>query len=261
MKEPEETKPEPGADEAPAEIPAVLELLPEAVETAGAPDPTIPPVIGSEIFTPTLTLKPDSLALPEPVLEAQTPLAVPAPLAAPAAEGAASSPTQLTPNQPGPATFTRSQVLSLAAASGVSSFLLAVIFILVFFGSINGGLHYVRPADFNQLDSQVQQLSGQTGLLDTRTNQIQKDVQDLDSRMAALETLAKQVTALQGQVTTLQTEVDSTASQVEKLDGQVQGLDQQVAGLTTRVDDLSKRSDLFQKFLDGLRELMKIVNP
>ncbi len=141
-----------------------------------------------------------------------------------------------------PGYFSRSQVLGIAIAGVIASFLLSIFFIFTFLSAINGGLHFARALDVERLQGQVQSLNDQLSPL-------QSQLSDMNTRLAAVEAMSGRVSTVEEQAAALRTDVDAANAQVT-------GLQENISTLSLQVDALLTRTNRFQGFLDGLRSLL-----
>jgi len=147
----------------------------------------------------------------------------------------------------------------IAAASGVISFILAVGFILLLLVIVNGGLRFVRPFELQSLAGQVDALSTQTGDLQQNVDGIASRMDELGGLAGQVDELGGSVSALDGRLTSaeqddrqLREDVDAAAESLGKINSPVDEINLQVDALITR-------TARFQKFLDGLGELLNTL--
>jgi outer membrane murein-binding lipoprotein Lpp len=136
----------------------------------------------------------------------------------------------------------RGQVMWIAFGSSLLSFLLAVVVILTVLAGINQGLRYVSPADFANLDRQVDGLT-------TEVDTLQQDLQDLRTRLDAVEALSGRVNTLETQVADLWEDLDTAASQVDAVQTDVDEL-------SADVEEVHAAAGRFDTFLQGLTDLL-----
>jgi prefoldin subunit 5 len=152
-----------------------------------------------------------------------------------------------------PKMITRTAALWLALGGMLVSFILAVVFSLGILAIVNGGLRYARPA-------QVEGLSSQFASLNAQTASVQREVDNLTVRVNNLEGLDARVAIVEKDAQLLQDDVNAASAALSNLDGQVRDLHGQVAAVGSQIDELNTRTARFQRFLDGLRELLGGVN-
>jgi uncharacterized protein YoxC len=169
---------------------------------------------------------------------------------------------------------TRSTLFWYSAISAILAVILAIFATLGVIGILNGGLRFVRPAQLNVVSAQLDRMDSTVGSL-------QDDMLALQTRLAAVEGLADQVNQLEGtltstvdQVNELDTQLNELTNTVNGLSSQTDALQTQVEGLTLKtdglrkdvdnlsvaVDELTNRSNIFQKFFDGLKDLVKLFD-
>jgi outer membrane murein-binding lipoprotein Lpp len=156
------------------------------------------------------------------------------------------SPAITTPGQPAPGGISRPELYGVAAASGALSFILAVLFTLLFLGFINGGLLFAKPVEINRLASQV-------NTIDTQAKELSGEIDSLNSRLSAVE-------GLDGRVTSLEQDARQLRNDVDALSGSAAALGKRIDDLSFNVDGLITRTGRFQNFLDGLRNLLNNLN-
>ena len=178
----------------------------------------------------------------EPVPE-EAPLSSPT-AALPSIESA--SPTHAPPEKK---MISRSGALWLAAAGFILSIILAVGISLGLLLALNGGLQFARPWQVESLSSQVAGLNSEIALL-------QGDMEGFETRINALEGLDMRVAAVEEDALVLREDLATTSLYLENLNQQVGEMGSQVATLQTEVRELNTITARFQKFLDGLRELL-----
>ena len=136
----------------------------------------------------------------------------------------------------------RGQVMWIAFGSSLLSFLLTVVVVLAVLAGINQGLRYVSPADFADLNRQVDGLT-------TEVDTLQQDLEDLRTRLDAVEALSGRVNTLETEVSGLQDDLDTTASQIETIQTEVDEL-------STDVAEVHAAAARFDTFLQGLADLL-----
>jgi outer membrane murein-binding lipoprotein Lpp len=152
-----------------------------------------------------------------------------------------------------PKMISRSAALWLAAGGMVVSFILAVVFSLGILAIVNGGLRFARPAQMETVASQVNDLNAQT-------ISIQREVDNLTTRINTLEGLDARVVTIEKDTQLLQDDVKSATTALSSLDSQVGELRVQVVAVESQIQELDNKTARFQRFLDGLRELLGILN-
>jgi prefoldin subunit 5 len=156
------------------------------------------------------------------------------------------SPTHAPPDKK---MISRSGALWLAAVGFILSIVLAVGISLGLLLALNGGLQFARPWQVESLSSQVTGLNSEIALL-------QGDMEGFETRINALEGLDMRVAAVEEDALVLQEDLATTSLNLENLNQQVGEMGSQVATLQTEVRELKTITARFQKFLDGLRELL-----
>jgi prefoldin subunit 5 len=162
-----------------------------------------------------------------------------------------SQPPPVSPETPIPArledrTVSRSELYGIAAASGVFSFILAVLFTLVFLALINGGLRFVKPSQLNQLTNQVNTIEAQS-------KELGGEIDALSNRLTAVEGMNGRITGLEQNTQQLRKDLDTVTNSAN-------ALNKQVDDLSSQVDTLATRTGRFQNFLDNLRNLLNNLN-
>jgi prefoldin subunit 5 len=227
----------------------VSDEIHESIETPGSTEP-IPDPLGDETAVDLESEGSNDLeAVPSDerqVTEETTPLE----------ETEAQQPPE--PPAPAPAStepkmITRTAALWLALGGMLVSFILAVVFSLGILAIVNGGLRYARPA-------QVEGLSSQFASLNAQTASVQREVDNLTVRVNNLEGLDARVAIVEKDAQLLQDDVNAASAALSNLDGQVRDLHGQIAAVGSQIDELNTRTARFQRFLDGLRELLGGVN-
>ncbi len=177
----------------------------------------------------------------------------------------------VTPRQPSQVKYiTRSDALWMAFGSGAISFLLAVIFTLGFLITINGGLRYARTTQLTRLGSQLD-------TLDTEVSSLQDDLGSLSIRLDVLDGPGGRITLLESTASQLSSDIDifgtdlaTMQSEIESMSLEVDIIGQAMADTVVKADDLSQkmddivlrvdamltRAERFQRFLDGLSDLL-----
>ncbi len=174
-----------------------------------------------------------------------SPQAGPSPDSGEVAEPPETAPPPEVPTRPTPEPGT--SPWGMALISGALSFLLAVIVTLGVLGALNGGLRYASPEEMQALAQQTTQINHQMAQLDER-------LQAMDRRLSRVEHLAQQVDDLNAQVTALQDDLKGAQQQLAEAQQQMETLH---ATMTSMQDQVS----MFQRFLDGLRDLLGQVQP
>jgi prefoldin subunit 5 len=149
--------------------------------------------------------------------------------------------------------ISRSGALWLAAAGFILSIVLAVGFSLGLLLALNGGLQFARPWQVERLSSQLNGLNSEIALL-------QGNMEGFETRINALEGLDMRVAAVEEDALVLREDLEETSLQLENLNQQVGEMGSQVATLQTEVRELNTITARFQRFLDGLRELLGGIN-
>ena len=198
--------------------------------------------------------------------EAPEPSPLPRDEVAPSPESApAPSPA---PQRPG---LTRAYVGWMVGVGGLLTLILALALSLGVLAALNGGqLQFVRPAEFGELQVQVEGLETRAGVLD-------QDVASLRTRLNNLEALSARVGDLEQVAEQLQSDLGAAESSVESLTEQVSDLRSGMTNLTGQLDEVrSEITDLTeqldevsgdvetlqaqfersQAFFDGLRDLV-----
>lgn len=134
----------------------------------------------------------------------------------------------------------RSDALLWGGLAGVAGVILAVVLTLGILGLVNGGLRFVQPAQFMDMQRQVETLESQAAVL-------QQDMDALTTRVATLETLGGRVTDLEGTLGQLSQDLAGMQSSVETLN--------------TQVDELAQQSGMFEGFLTGMQGLLNDLLP
>ena len=157
---------------------------------------------------------------------------------------------------PGPKMISRSAAFGLVVGGMFLSFILAVVFSLGLLAIVNGGMRF---ASSSQVEGLTRQLNG----VSVQTASIQRDLDSLEGRVSELEgmdtrlsAVEKESQAIQQDIQTVTATVTSLGSQVGELQGQVVTMEGQLAILEGQVEELESKTTLFQRFLDGLRELL-----
>lgn len=136
----------------------------------------------------------------------------------------------------------RTDLIWASIATGVITLILAVLFSLGFLSLRNGSLTYATS-------SQASQISSRVDALDNQVASLQDEVNSLRSRVETLETISGRVTKLEDQTKTLQTDLKTAQSGIN-------ALNQETAQIKDRLTAVEETSARFQRFLDGLRELL-----
>ena len=217
------------------EIPGTVGVFPESPEAAEAFQ-SLPPEEEPSTFASPPETPPEPQVEPEQAEQAGK---------EPAAPQTAAQPK--TSSQP--RVVTRSEAFWMAAGSGIIAFLLAIAVSLGLLLLVNGGLQYVNPASFNNLQTQVSGLNNQAATL-------QQDISGLRTRVDNLEGLSGRVDTLEQNNKQLSSNLASATTQLNNLDQQVSGLAGDVSTLTSDVNDLKTSVGVFQQFINGLRDLI-----
>jgi outer membrane murein-binding lipoprotein Lpp len=221
-------------------------------------DDVIPEVIPAELFQPISEKEPESTApVGQESIEPQKPV-----------------PAVHTSEIAVKKYVTRDNLFWYSAISAILAVILAIFATLGVIGIINGGLRFVRPAQLNAVSTQLERMDSTVGIL-------QDDLLAMQTRLAAVEGLAAQVNQLDktlsstvDQVNVLDTQLkelavtvndlssqtDALNTQVEGLSRQADGLRQDVDNLSSAVEELTNRTNVFQKFFDGLKDLVKLFD-
>jgi prefoldin subunit 5 len=145
--------------------------------------------------------------------------------------------------------ITRSTALWLAAGSILLSLMLAVMFSLGLLAIVNGGLTFARPAQVDNISSQLNGFNAQIV-------SIQSDVEGLRERINTLEGLGKRITVVEQDAELIRVDINAVTTTLTSLDNQVNELDGQVVAMESQIGELDTRTTRFQRFLDGLRDLL-----
>jgi hypothetical protein len=137
--------------------------------------------------------------------------------------------------------------LWLAVGTAVASIFLSVLLSLAILRGIN------RTLDFGQ-HSVVQEIRG--GLMEVQTDleEVSSRLESIDSRLEAVEGLSGQVRTLENAFTTIREDVDETLLQMEETRALVDEMAGEVKSLSTRVS-------VFDRFLQGLDDLLTDLVP
>lgn len=221
----------------------------DSVETAAAGEP-LPDPLGDALTEEMELEGPPKLeaiqTAEDQATEATTPLEeTQAPLPT---EPAAAPPASAEPKM-----VTRSTALWLAVGGMLISFILAVLFSLGLLAILNGGLRYARPA-------QVESISSQLNGLNAQTVSVQREVDNLTARINTLEGLDARVAIVEKDTQLIQDDLYAAAATLTNLNSQVGELRGQVAAVGSQIDELNTRTARFQRFLDGLRDLLGGLN-
>jgi len=219
-----------------APIPAVSEPLPSPL--GDEPDESMPSEEQPGLES----------SLPEEAQEDEETSPVDETETTPVAEVSTPPPTPTEPKM-----ITRSAALWLAAGGMVISFILAVVFSLGILAIVNGGLRFARPAQMETVTNQVNDLNAQTV-------SIQREVDNLTARITSLEGLDARVVTIEKDTQLLREDVDAATTALSSLDSQVGELSGQVVAVESQLEELNSRTARFQRFLDGLRELLGALN-
>lgn len=156
----------------------------------------------------------------------------------------------------GPKMITRSAAFGLVVGGMFLSFILAVVFSLGVLAIVNGGMRF---ASSSQVEGLTRQLNG----LSVQADSIQREIDGLVGRVSALEGLDTRLGAVEKESQLIQQDVQTVTgtvtrleSQADELETQVVTIEGQVATLEGQVNELESRTTLFQRFLDGLQELL-----
>lgn len=128
-------------------------------------------------------------------------------------------------------TVTRGQALAMSLLSGFIAFVLALFLTLGILAGINGGLRFVRLNQLVEFGRQIEVLNEQVIVL-------AQDVGALRERLSHLEGIGERV---------------------DQLGGDVARVQQQTEALVSEMSDLRNETVEFQRFLDGLRELLNAI--
>ena len=139
-------------------------------------------------------------------------------------------------------TVSRTDLIWASVATGVITLILAVLFSLGFLSLRNGSLTYATS-------SQASQISSRVDALDNQVTSLQDEVNSLRSRVDTLETISGRVTKLEDQTKTLQADLKTAQSGIN-------ALNQETAQIQDRLTVVEETAVRFQRFLDGLRELL-----
>ena len=139
-------------------------------------------------------------------------------------------------------TVSRTDLIWASVATGVITLILAVLFSLGFLSLRNGSLTYATS-------SQASQISSRVDALDNQVMSLQDEVNSLRSRVDTLETISGRVTKLEDQTKTLQADLKTAQSGIN-------ALNQETAQIQDRLTVVEETAVRFQRFLDGLRELL-----
>lgn len=210
------------------------EVLPAAMPAE--PETSLPP---GEIPAPAGEAEPVTSVLPEIASQDEAPESAVSPLPPPSQPGPAPARTTQ------PAMLTRAQAFWMMAGSSLLAFFLSVIFVLVFLTAVNGGLRYARPAQLIAAQSRLDRLSQQADTLRTSLDEI-------SSRLDTLEGLGPRVGAVEREMEGVRKDIAEAAAQVNDFQSKIDNL-------SLQVDALLARAGRFQKFLDGLGDLLKTL--
>jgi chaperonin cofactor prefoldin len=158
---------------------------------------------------------------------------------------------------------THSEALWIALGSGLISFFLAIGFVFLFLGIINGGWHFARASEITRLEGQVETLG-------SSIDDLQESLGNLSDSLAALEGPQGRLSLLEGNVSQVQDEVGTYSTDIEDLQTQIGDLqtksealalqaddiNNQMDDLSLQVDALLTRTERFKNFLDGLNTLL-----
>jgi predicted flap endonuclease-1-like 5' DNA nuclease len=138
--------------------------------------------------------------------------------------------------------FNRAEMLWLMAGVGALAMIFAVLINLAILAGINGTLDFNRLSAVQQLEANLDQLTGNLATLNS-------DLDLLDQRVKPLEGLSGRMTIVEEQVGTLQDDMTQALNTVEGMQTELQRLSDE----TTR---LSGRVNVFDSFLEGLNRLL-----
>lgn len=217
------------------EIPGTVGVFPESPE-AGEAFQSLPPEEEPSTFAPPPETPPEPQVEPDQAEQAGKEPAAPQTAAQPKASSQ-------------PRVVTRSEAFWMAAGSGIIAFFLAIAVSLGLLLLVNGGLQYVNPASFSNLQTQVSGLNNQAATL-------QQDISGLRTRVDNLEGLSGRVDTLEQNNKQLSSDLASATTQLNNLDQQVSSLAGDVSTLTSDVNDLKTSVGVFQQFINGLRDLI-----
>jgi len=130
--------------------------------------------------------------------------------------------------------------IAWAAGTGLLVFITAVAFTLGLLALINGSLAYVPASQYSALQSRIEVLS-------SKMETLQQESSSLRARMETLDTL-------NGRVSTVETEA-------ARLEESLQAARQELDALQEDVSQVQKSNETFQRFLDGMRNLLGETTP
>jgi competence ComEA-like helix-hairpin-helix protein len=139
--------------------------------------------------------------------------------------------------------------LGLSCLSGCLSVLISVIVILGALAMINDGLQYASYNDFLWLNNQIREL-------DQQAIEMQQDLLGMQDRMDNLESFTGRVTEVQGEVDRLSEDLGEVIEQSNQLVDEMQNLSAELGDLESQTMELQTNTQRFEKFLDGLRDLL-----
>ena len=140
-----------------------------------------------------------------------------------------------------------SDVILVSAIMSLLSFLLAVFLTLGVLLLVNRTLSYAPVQQANGLELQLRQLQEQAGALQT-------EVSGLRTRLDNLEALSGRMNTLENENRTLQDTIDDFRQRVNEIGSQADRI-------TTTLESLTQENATFQRFIDGLRNLLNQPQP
>ena len=205
----------------------LLTLTPAAepgrVETFAEPEPEVEPEAGGPV--------------------AAVPAFVPEAPAAPRSPGA-TQPVAVAPAARG---LGLSDMLLVSGVMSLLSFLLAVFLTLGVLLAVNRTLSYAPLQQVSGMELQVEQLREQADALQT-------EAAGLRTRLDNLEALSGRMSTLENESRTLQDTIDDFRERVNDVGSQADRI-------TTTLESLTQENATFQRFIDGLRNLLNQPEP
>lgn len=158
--------------------------------------------------------------------------------------------------RPTSAYVTRAEALWLSLGSSAVAFLLALISMIFFLFTINGGLRYARASAVSRLANQIETLSVTVDTLQTDLETLSTDLQALEGPQGRLATIEGDLETAVASAQAAQLLVEDLDQTLDEMSAAVSGLQTQVESIALQVDALLTRYERFQRFLDGLNLLL-----
>ena len=150
---------------------------------------------------------------------------------------------------PKPKNTSHANVWWLAVGTGFVVLLLSLFINLGILANINSGLRFVTPAEYNNLQREVENTNTQVQGLRSDADSLRKrmdNLQGLSGRMDSIETSHKE---LQGQLA-------RSADDVQRTKQNIDDLSNQINELQIKVEEAQKQAILFDSFFTGLKDLL-----